>query len=197
MLSSVLFFVILTVFPIYVGLFPPNQAYAVFGVFLVFTFWLYLLGFVFVLGAELNAFLQEPRARSPSPRRRATPSKATPPSSANPARSKPQARGSAPSTPLERARTDSCSRRPRPSSRASEPQPGRPCPGLHRPADRRRRAPQQRARDATASPLEGRGRRRRVRGARAVLLAPRETPAESQPGHVPPLVAHELGHARP
>src|SRR6266511_4167733 len=29
-------------------------------VFLVFTFWLYLLGFVFVLGAELNAFLQEP-----------------------------------------------------------------------------------------------------------------------------------------
>jgi membrane protein len=59
-LSSVLFFVILTVFPIYVSLIPPNQAYAVFGVFLVFTFWLYLLGFVFVLGAELNAFLQEP-----------------------------------------------------------------------------------------------------------------------------------------
>ena len=55
-----LFFVILGVFPIYVSLFPPNQAYAVFGVFLVFTFWLYLLGFVFVLGAELNAFLQEP-----------------------------------------------------------------------------------------------------------------------------------------
>ena len=43
--------------------FPPNQAYAVFGVFLVFTFFLYLLGFVFVIGAELNAFLQEP-ARS-------------------------------------------------------------------------------------------------------------------------------------
>jgi uncharacterized BrkB/YihY/UPF0761 family membrane protein len=62
-MSSVLFFVILGVFPIYVGLFPPNQAYAVFGVFLVFTFWLYLLGFVFVLGVELNAFLQEP-ARS-------------------------------------------------------------------------------------------------------------------------------------
>jgi len=63
LLSSVLFFLILGVFPIYVSLFPPNQAYAVFGVFLVFTFWLYLLGFVFVLGVELNAFLQEP-ARS-------------------------------------------------------------------------------------------------------------------------------------
>jgi membrane protein len=63
LLSTVLFFVILAVFPLYVGLFPPNQAYAIFGVFLVFTFWLYLLGFVFVLGAELNAFLQEP-ARS-------------------------------------------------------------------------------------------------------------------------------------
>jgi membrane protein len=59
-LSSVLFFVILTVFPVYLGLVPPNQAYAVFGVFLVFTLWLYLLGFVFVLGAELNAFLQAP-----------------------------------------------------------------------------------------------------------------------------------------
>jgi membrane protein len=60
LLSSVLFFVILLVFPLYLSVFPPNQAYAVFGVFLVFTFWLYLLGFVFVLGAELNAFLQEP-----------------------------------------------------------------------------------------------------------------------------------------
>ncbi len=63
LLSTVLFFVILAVFPLYVNIFPPNQAYAVFGVFLVFTFWLYLLGFVFVLGAELNAFLQQP-ARS-------------------------------------------------------------------------------------------------------------------------------------
>jgi membrane protein len=59
-LSMVLFFVILGVFPIYMQLFPPNQAYAVFGVFLLFTFWLYLLGWVFVLGVELNAFLQEP-----------------------------------------------------------------------------------------------------------------------------------------
>jgi len=36
-----------------------DRAY-VFGVFLVFTFYLYLLGFVFVLGAELNAFLEQP-----------------------------------------------------------------------------------------------------------------------------------------
>jgi membrane protein len=63
LLSTVLFFVTLAVYPLYVSIFPPNQAYAVFGVFLVFTFWLYLLGFVFVLGAELNAFLLEP-ARS-------------------------------------------------------------------------------------------------------------------------------------
>jgi membrane protein len=62
-LSSVLLFAISQIFPLYLTLFPPNQAYAVFGVFLVFTFWLYLLGFVLVLGAELNAFLQEP-ARS-------------------------------------------------------------------------------------------------------------------------------------
>lgn len=63
LLSSALLLVISQIFPLYVALFPPNQAYAVFGVFLVFTFWLYLLGFVLVLGAELNAFLQEP-ARS-------------------------------------------------------------------------------------------------------------------------------------
>jgi membrane protein len=62
-LSSVLLFAISQIFPLYMAFFPPNQAYAVFGVFLVFTFWLYLLGFVLVLGAELNAFLQEP-ARS-------------------------------------------------------------------------------------------------------------------------------------
>jgi hypothetical protein len=55
--------VISQIFPLYVTLFPPNHAYAVFGVFLVLTFWLYLVGWVFVLGAELNAFLQEP-ARS-------------------------------------------------------------------------------------------------------------------------------------
>jgi membrane protein len=59
-LSSVLTFVISMLFPLYVTLFPPNHAYAVFGVFLLFTFWLYLLGFIIVLGAELNAFLQQP-----------------------------------------------------------------------------------------------------------------------------------------
>lgn len=63
LLSTVLALVISQVFPLYLTLFPPNQAYAVFGVFLVFTFWLYLVGFVFVLGAELNAFLLQP-ARS-------------------------------------------------------------------------------------------------------------------------------------
>jgi membrane protein len=63
LLAAVLFFAITMVFPIYTSLFPPNHAYAIMGVFLVFTFYLYLLGFVFVLGCELNAFLQEP-ARS-------------------------------------------------------------------------------------------------------------------------------------
>jgi len=63
LLSSVLLLVVSQVFPLYVKLFPPNHAYALFGVFLVFTFWLYLVGFVFVLGAELNAFRREP-ARS-------------------------------------------------------------------------------------------------------------------------------------
>jgi membrane protein len=63
LLSAVLLLVISQIFPLYVIFFPPNHAYAVFGVFLVFTFWLYLLGFILVLGAELNAFLQEP-ARS-------------------------------------------------------------------------------------------------------------------------------------
>jgi YihY family inner membrane protein len=52
--------VILQVFPLYAKLFPPNQAYAAFGVFLVLLFWLYLLGLVLVGGAELNAFLEEP-----------------------------------------------------------------------------------------------------------------------------------------
>jgi membrane protein len=58
--ATVLFFLITLLFPLYVAIFPPNQAYAVFGIFLVFTFFLYLLGIVFVFGAELNAFLQEP-----------------------------------------------------------------------------------------------------------------------------------------
>ena len=63
LLASVLLLLISELFPLYVALFPPNHAYAIFGVFLLFTFYLYLLGFVFVLGAELNAFLEQP-ARS-------------------------------------------------------------------------------------------------------------------------------------
>jgi membrane protein len=74
--ASTLTFVISMVFPLYVRLFPPNQAYAVFGVFLLFTFWLYLLGFIIVLGAEMNAFLEQPSrlvapAVSTSPARQA------------------------------------------------------------------------------------------------------------------------------
>lgn len=60
LLATCLVLVISQVFPLYLTLFPPNHAYALFGVFLVFTFWLYLLGIVFVLGAELNAFMQQP-----------------------------------------------------------------------------------------------------------------------------------------
>jgi membrane protein len=59
-LASVLTFLISMLFPLYVRFFPPNHAYAVFGVFLLLTFWLYLLGFIIVLGAELNAFLAQP-----------------------------------------------------------------------------------------------------------------------------------------
>src|SRR5919199_1598339 len=58
--ATVLVFVVSQVFPLYVALFPPNQAYAAFGIFLVFAFFLYCLGMIFVLGAELNAFVQEP-----------------------------------------------------------------------------------------------------------------------------------------
>jgi membrane protein len=65
LLSTVLLLAVTQLFPIYMRLFPPNHAYAVFGVFLVFTFYLYLVGFVFVLGAELNAFL---RLEAASPR---------------------------------------------------------------------------------------------------------------------------------
>ena len=61
--SLVLIMLISQLFPVYVKLFPPNHAYSVFGVFLVLTFWLYLVGIVMVLGAELNAFLEQP-ARS-------------------------------------------------------------------------------------------------------------------------------------
>jgi membrane protein len=61
LLATVLFFIILQVFPIYLAIFGKGfQAYAAFGVFLLMMFWVYLLGIVLVLGAELNAFLEEP-----------------------------------------------------------------------------------------------------------------------------------------
>ena len=61
LLATVLFFLILQVFPLYLALFGRGfQAYAAFGVFLLLMFWVYLLGIVLVLGAELNAFLEEP-----------------------------------------------------------------------------------------------------------------------------------------
>ncbi|MCA1644505.1 MAG: YihY/virulence factor BrkB family protein [Chloroflexi bacterium] len=59
--AAVLFFVILQVFPLYMSVFGKGfQAYAAFGVFLLLMFWLYLLGLVLVIGAEFNAFLEEP-----------------------------------------------------------------------------------------------------------------------------------------
>jgi membrane protein len=70
LMASALLMVLTQVFPLYVALFPPNHAYSLFGVFLVLTFWLYLLGIVLVLGAELNAFLEQPvrsTAATPTP----------------------------------------------------------------------------------------------------------------------------------
>jgi membrane protein len=66
LLASVLLLVLTQVFPLYVALFPPNHAYALFGVFLVLTFWLYLLGMILVLGVELNAFLEKPQLAAPA-----------------------------------------------------------------------------------------------------------------------------------
>lgn len=63
-LATSLLLIVSQVFPLYLKIFPPNQAYAVFGVFLVFTIWLYVTGFAIVLGAELNAFLQHGEDRS-------------------------------------------------------------------------------------------------------------------------------------
>ena len=60
-LGTVLFFVILQVFPLYLTFFGKGfETYAAFGVFLLVMFWVYLLGLILVLGAELNAFLEEP-----------------------------------------------------------------------------------------------------------------------------------------
>jgi membrane protein len=61
LLATVLFFLILQVFPLYLAIFGKGfQAYAAFGVFLLVMFWAYLLGLVLTAGAELNAFLEEP-----------------------------------------------------------------------------------------------------------------------------------------
>jgi hypothetical protein len=43
-------------------------AYPVFGIFLVLTFGLYLLGMVSVLGADLNAIMREPPRASHLPK---------------------------------------------------------------------------------------------------------------------------------
>lgn len=61
LVATVLLLVILQVFPLYLRFFGRGlEVYAVFGIFLVLMFWLYLLGLVLVLGAEINAFLEEP-----------------------------------------------------------------------------------------------------------------------------------------
>jgi membrane protein len=61
LLATVLTLLISQVFPLYLKFFGGGFAvYQAFGTFLVLTFWLYLLGLVMVLGAELNAFLEAP-----------------------------------------------------------------------------------------------------------------------------------------
>jgi membrane protein len=61
LLATLLLLVIVQVFPLYLKFFGQGfEVYAVFGVFLLLMLWLYLLGLVLVLGAELNAFLEEP-----------------------------------------------------------------------------------------------------------------------------------------
>ena len=60
-LATVATLVISQVFPLYLKFFGGGFAvYQAFGTFLVLMFWLYLLGLVIVLGAELNAFLEAP-----------------------------------------------------------------------------------------------------------------------------------------
>ncbi len=61
LLATVLTLVIAQVFPLYLKFFGGGFAvYAAFGTFLVLMFWLYLEGLVIVLGAELNAYLEQP-----------------------------------------------------------------------------------------------------------------------------------------
>jgi membrane protein len=67
--ATVLYFIIMQVFPLYMALFGSRfQTYAIFGILLLMMFWSYLLGFILVLGAELNAFLEGPElAAQPLP----------------------------------------------------------------------------------------------------------------------------------
>jgi membrane protein len=61
LLATGLFFLLLQLFPLYTTLFRRGfEAYAIFGMLLLLMFWMYLLGLVLVLGAELNAFLDSP-----------------------------------------------------------------------------------------------------------------------------------------
>ncbi len=61
LLATVLTLVVSQVFPLYLKFFGGGFAlYAAFGTFLVLMFWLYLEGLVIVLGAELNAYLEQP-----------------------------------------------------------------------------------------------------------------------------------------
>lgn len=60
-LATVLFLVLLQIFPLYLQLFGTRfRDYAIFGTFLLFMFYAYLQGLILVLGAELNAYLQDP-----------------------------------------------------------------------------------------------------------------------------------------
>ncbi len=66
-LTTILFFVTLEVFPLYVRFFGGSfHAYAAFGAFLLMMFWAYLLGVEVVLGIELNAFRAVRRNGGPS-----------------------------------------------------------------------------------------------------------------------------------
>jgi len=59
--GSVLFLLLLRVFPLYVSLFGEGfNAFAAFGSVLLFMFWLYIVGVVLAGGAVLNAFLEDP-----------------------------------------------------------------------------------------------------------------------------------------
>jgi membrane protein len=61
LVASVLFLLILRVWPLYVALFGSGfSVYLAFGTLLLFLFWLWLVGLVIAGCAELNAFLEDP-----------------------------------------------------------------------------------------------------------------------------------------